>query len=214
MLGGNRIYSCYALADSEDFTGDVYTTMSVDLSPEVNFGYTVSAYVGYLKDQAATAGLQGRKEKLQDVVITIIVDGETVTADYDNATGQFTFTNVPDGKYEASLTYTYGLPRTFDIVVNGADVISDTIIGVLACNFKVDNYINANDLKLFKPQSGKNKSKNPTEYAANYFMDVNGDDFINANDLKIFKAFSGKSKSNWKGNKPEQTVQNEVSVVD
>ena len=211
---GNRIYSCYALADSEDFTGDVYTTMSVDLSPEVNFGYTVSAYVGYLKDQAATAGLQGRKEKLQDVVITIIVDGETVTADYDNATGQFTFTNVPDGKYEASLTYTYGLPRTFNIVVSGADVISDTVIGVLACNFKVDNYINANDLKLFKPQSGKNKSKNPTEYAANCFMDVNGDDYINANDLKIFKAFSGKSKSNWKGNKPEQTVQNEVSVVD
>jgi hypothetical protein len=39
-------------------------------------------------------------------------------------------------------------------------------------------------------------------------MDVNGDDYINANDLKIFKAFSGKSKSNWKGNKPEQTISN------
>ena len=203
---GNRVYSCYGLATSEDFTGTVYTTMSVDFSPEVNFGYTVSAYVGYLEYTTSTAGKLGNKEKLQNVVITIEVNGETVTADYDNSTGQFTFTGVPDGTYTASLTYAYGLPRTFTIVVNGADVVSDTVIGVINCNFNSDKYVNAKDLSAFKPLSGKRKGS--AEYTANFFMDINGDDYINAKDLTIFKRFSGKSTSNWKGNTPAQTVQN------
>ena len=174
--------------------------------PVVPSGYTVSAFVGYLDSQTATAGTLGKKEKLQNVVITIEVDGETVTATYDNSTGQFTFTDIPDGTYTASLTYAYGLPRTFIIVVDGADVVSDTVIGVLNCNFNSDKYVNAKDLTLFKPLSGKRKGS--AEYTANFFMDINGDDYINAKDLTIFKRFSGKSTSNWKGNKPAQTISN------
>lgn len=210
---GARIYDCYGIGDAAtyNYTGTVYP-MEIDLSPAV--GYTVSAYVGYLASRDATAGTLGNTSKgrqLSGVTITITTDSGDITATSDE-NGQFTLEMVPDGTYTATVAYDYGLPRTFIIVVDGADVISDTVIGIVNCNAYNNNgrdgNINSRDTSAIKAQNGKTKARNAAIYAQYYYLDVNGDGNINARDSAISKAFSGISTRTWSGNKPEQTIQN------
>lgn len=184
---GNRVYSCYALADSEDFTGTVYTTMTCDLSPEVNFGFTVSAYVGALAEPTDTYGSYATT----GAEVTINVNGTDVTAVTDE-NGQFVFERVPNGTYTATITYAYGFSRTFTIVVNGADVQSATMVGIVGCDWDGNGtVINALDANQYLSVSGA------TSTSAKYVLgiDVDRNNVINALDMNIYLKFSGKTPS-------------------
>ena len=181
---GNRVYSCYALADSEDFTGTAYTTLTCDLSPEVNFGYTVSAYIGALAKPTDTYGSYATT----GAVVTISVGGADVSATTDE-NGRFVFTGVPSGTYTATVTYDYGFERTFTIVVDGADVASDTMVGIVGCNWDGNETINPLDVTEYLKVAGA--SSTDAKYIVG--IDVDRSNAINPLDVTNYLAFSGKS---------------------
>jgi hypothetical protein len=149
------------------------------------------------------------KQKLRNVVVTMPVNGETVTADYDSSTGRFTFENIPDGTYTAKLTYPYGKAREIKIVVNGADINSSTVIGIINCNVNKDAGINATDIKVireFKSLIGAASAANRAKYEANYYLDVNGDYNINSTDIKMIREFGSTVVAVYKY--PALTIQN------
>ena len=109
---GDYIYNCYALSDPEDYPGTVYS-MTCDLSPDLTKYYDVSAYVGALASPDAAEG----SYPTTGAVITIQTDNGPIEATTDE-TGKFTLENVPNGEYEATITYRYGFSRTFTIIVS------------------------------------------------------------------------------------------------
>ncbi len=179
--GDSYIYNCYALGTAENFPGETYP-MTCDLSPEVSTGYTVSAYVGALaspEDEYGSYATTG-------AIVTITTEDGEISAVTDNE-GRFVLENVPNGEYTATITYKYGFDRTFQIIVNGADITSDTKVGIIGCNWDGDGAVNSNDYMIYKSYLGLEASQ------ANYDVgiDINRDNAINSNDYNIYTMFVG-----------------------
>ena len=177
--GDSYIYNCYALGTAENFPGETYP-MTCDLSPEISTGYTVSAYVGALaspEDEYGSYATTG-------ATVTITTEDGEISAVTDND-GKFVLENVPNGEYTATITYKYGFDRTFTIIVNGADIVSDTMVGIVGCNWDGNDLINVNDYGLYsKSVSSRVGSDN---YVTGIDIDRNG--IINVNDYGIYSRF-------------------------
>ncbi len=174
-------YNCYAISDPETYPGTVYP-MTCDLSPDQTQFYTVSAYIGALispTDQYGSFATTG-------ATVTISTDAGDISATTD-VNGKFTLENVPNGTYVATISYKYGFDRTFTIIVNGADVTSETMVGIVACNWDGNAAINTNDYAYFNEQVGK--TVNDADYDVGYNLDRNT--AVNTNDYTIYNAFVG-----------------------
>lgn len=154
--------------------------------PPVSSGHSVSAYIGAMTAPADTVG----KYAVTGAVVSIDVNGTAVTATTD-ASGKFTLTDVPDGTYTATVTYKYGFTRTFTIVVNGADVDSSTMVGIVACNWDGNAVVNSNDTVTFLAKIGAKSSS--SNYDVGFDLDRNG--VINSNDSVVFLNFIGYKES-------------------
>ena len=182
------IPNVYALSAEAGYAGSIYG-LTCDLSPELESLYTVTAYVGALAspdDQYGSYAVTGAK-----VAVTTEDGAEIFALTEDD--GSFTLTDVPNGTYEAKVTYAYGFDRTFTLIVNGADVNAgtDQMIGIVACNWDGNAVINANDYTLFNAHLGMSTSSDGYDVA--YNLDRNAS--INANDYTIYYNFVGTSSS-------------------
>ena len=176
-------YNCYAISDPETYPGKVYP-MTCDLSPDQTQFYTVTAYIGALispTDQYGSFATTG-------ATVTISTDAGDISATTDDA-GKFTLENVPNGTYVATVKYKYGFDRTFTIIVNGADVTSDTMVGIVACNWDGNSNINTNDYVVFYESLGLYDSDEG--YDVGFNLDRNS--VINNNDYIIYYEFIGES---------------------
>lgn len=154
-------------------------------APEPVSGHSVSAYIGAMTTPTDTEG----KHAVTGAVVSIDVNGTAVSATTDDS-GKFTLTDVPDGTYTATVTYKYGFTRTFTVVVNGADVESSTMIGIVACNWSNDGTINASDKAVYLKAVGAKAGTD--SYDVGIDIDRNGT--VNSSDKLIYLKFVG-SKS-------------------
>lgn len=179
--GDSYIYNCYALGTAENFPGETYP-MTCDLSPEVSTGYTVSAYVGALaspEDEYGSYATTG-------AIVTITTEDGEISAVTDNE-GKFVLENVPNGEYTATITYEYGFDRTFKIIVNSADITSDTMVGIVGCNWDGNGNISASDFSIYSQCFGFNSDSDG--YIVGVDVDRNGN--ISASDFTIYSEFFG-----------------------
>lgn len=179
--GDSYIYNCYALGTAENFPGETYP-MTCDLSPEISTGYTVSAYVGALaspEDEYGSYATTG-------AIVTITTEDGEISAVTDNE-GRFVLENVPNGEYTATITYKYGFERTFTIIVNGADIISDVMVGIVGCNWNSDIAVNSNDYAVYSKLVGQESTSDKFDIG----IDINRDGAINSNDYSIYNQFVG-----------------------
>lgn len=155
-------------------------TVAGEDTPVPTEGYTVSAYVGSLGTPSDEYGVY----PTTGAVVTITTEAGEISATTDD-TGKFTLENVPNGTYEATITYKYGFTRTFTIIVNGADVVSDTMVGIIGCNWNQNSDITAGDINVC------NSSMSATVGSDNYDvgLDINRSGDITAGDLAVAAAF-------------------------
>lgn len=175
------IHNCYALTDPETFSGTVYP-MTCDLSPDTTQYFTVSAYVGALvspEDEYGTYAITG-------AVVTVTTETGEISATTDE-NGKFVLENVPEGTYTATITYKYGFDRTFKIVVDGSDIESNTMVGIIGCNWNQNSDINAADISICNEVSGVTSGSELYKLG----FDINRSGDINAADLSICSDFSG-----------------------
>ena len=181
---GKYIHDCYALGTANDFEGAVYP-MKCDLSPELPKGYTVSAYIGALTKPTDAEGTY----RVVDAIVSLTTNDGKVISSVTDFEGCFSLLEVPSGTYTATVTYKYGFDRTFTIIVNGADVISSTMVGIVACDFSKNGTINASDYSVYA------SCINSTSASSNYDsgVDLTGNGTINASDYSIYSAFINQS---------------------
>ena len=148
-------------------------------------GYTVTAYVGALAspdDQYGSFATTGAT-----VTVTTGVGTEITGTTDDN--GMFTLQNVPNGTYEAKVTYAYGFDRTFTLIVNGADVNAgtDQKIGIVACDWDKSGDISVGDVAEFAKYRGQTSGQDG--YVVGFDIDRSGD--IAVGDMSNFVALRG-----------------------
>ena len=148
-------------------------------------GYTVTAYVGALAspdDQYGSFATTGA------TVTVTTEDGTEITGTTDD-NGMFTLQNVPNGTYEAKVTYAYGFDRTFTLIVNGADVNAgtDQMIGIVACDWDKSGDISVGDVSEFTKYRGQTSGQDG--YVVGFDIDRSGD--IAVGDMSNFVAFRG-----------------------
>lgn len=173
------VYDCYGLSSPAGFSGTVYD-MTCDLSPDITQYYTVSAYVGALISPDETYGAY----PTTGATVTISTENGDISAVTDSS-GRFTLENVPNGEYTATVTYKYGFSREFTIEVNGADIDSDIMVGIVACNWNGDAYINPNDYNLYLEKILLSFDDDGYDIG----FDLTADGFINPNDYDIYYNF-------------------------
>ena len=149
-------------------------------------GYTVSAYVGALANTNDANGTYATT----GATVTINTDAGEISAVTDE-TGKFVLENVPNGTYEATITYQYGFTRTFTIIVNGENVESTTMVGIVGCNWDGNSAINTGDYSLYAQCVGA--TVNDDSYDVGFDLDRNN--AINTADYSIYAAFVGTSTS-------------------
>lgn len=187
----------YNPADKDNYiyqVSDVYTLRTNLMRAENGLteetasaeGYTVSAYVGALAAPAEAYG----KYATTGATVTIDTDAGQISAVTDES-GKFVLENVPNGTYEATVTYKYGFTRTFTIIVNGANVESDTMVGIVGCNWDGNNAINTGDYSLYAQLVGV--TVNDDNYDVGFNLDRNM--IINTADYSIYAAFVGASST-------------------
>ena len=183
----NVVFDCYALSAPESYQATVYP-MTCDLSPDLTQYYTVSAYIGALAapdDAFGTYATTGATVSIQTA------DGTPISAVTDS-TGKFVLEKVPNGTYIATVTYKYGFARTFTIIVDGADVESDTMVGIVACNWDQTNTdITATDMAVYA--SHINETVESDSYDVGVDIDRSGD--ITALDMAVYAQFSNLTAS-------------------
>lgn len=179
-------YNCYAISDSETYPGTIYP-MTCDLSPNLTQYYTVSAYVGALASPNDTYGSYATT----GAIVTISTENGEISSTTDDA-GRFTLENVPNGTYVATISYKYGFDRTFTIEVSGADIVSDTMIGIVGCNWDETNMdITATDMAVYAMHINENSSSEGFDVGID--IDRSGD--ITALDMAIYDQFSNMTAS-------------------
>lgn len=178
--GDSYIYNCYALGTAENFPGETYP-MTCDLSPEVSTGYTVSAYVGALTSPEKEYGTYATT----GAIVSISTEDKEISAVTDE-NGKFVLENVPNGEYTATITYKYGFERTFTIIVNGTNVVSETMVGIVPCNWNGDDYININDYISYLALALTDK----TDENYDLGVDITRDGYININDYVVYLSFA------------------------
>lgn len=193
---GNSTYAykdsaIYQPANKDNYTlqvSDVYTLRTNLMRAENGLteaeasGYTVSAYVGALTSPDAESS--SSDYRVTGAVVTIETASGEISATTDE-NGQFVLENVPDGTYEATITYDYGFTRNFTIIVDGADVESSTYIGIVACNWNGDTIINPTDYDLYYARGLTGVGDENYDPA----FDLNNDGFINPSDYNIYYSF-------------------------
>jgi len=183
----NVVFDCYALSAPESYQATVYP-MTCDLSPDLTQYYTVSAYIGAL---AAPDDAFGTYATTGATVSIETEDGTPISAVTDS-TGKFVLEKVPNGTYIATVTYKYGFARTFTIIVDGADVESDTMVGIVACNWDQTNTdITATDMAVYA--SHINETVESDGYDVGVDIDRSGD--ITALDMAVYAQFSNLTAS-------------------
>ncbi|MFR5877099.1 MAG: leucine-rich repeat protein, partial [Eubacterium sp.] len=159
----NSSYYEYSPALSEDFEIETHT---------------VSGSIVIATNKNATTGKTPAKN------VNIIIDGFTVaTTDSD---GKFTF-ELETGVYEAQLKYAYGFTRTIYILVEDKDIIYDSPIPIIGCDFNKDGKIDNDDLTLF--QYIVSSKRDDVSYLE--FVDMNNDGYINAKDRMYINSCIG-----------------------
>ena len=157
--------------------------MTCDLSPDLTQYYTVSAYIGAL---AAPDDAFGTYATTGATVSIETEDGTPISAVTDS-TGKFVLEKVPNGTYIATVTYKYGFARTFTIIVDGADVESDTMVGIVACNWDGNDDISVGDFTIYVNNLGINSTNE--NYDVGIDVDLSGD--IAVGDMTNYMNFMG-----------------------
>lgn len=160
-------------------------TEAGEVAPE---GYTVTAYIGALSAPEAEYGSYATT----GATVTITTDAGEISAVTDE-TGKFVLENVPNGEYTATVTYKYGFDRTFKIIVNGADVTSETMVGIVGCNWDGNSAINANDYSVYMQYVGAESTSEDYDTG----IDIDRNNAINANDGSVYVGFVGSESSNY-----------------
>ena len=178
------IPNVYALSAEAGYAGSIYG-LTCDLSPELESLYTVTAYVGALAspdEQYGSYPVTGAK-----VAVTTEDGAEIFALTEDD--GSFTLTDVPNGTYEAKVTYAYGFDRTFTLIVNGADVNAgtDQMIGIVACDWDKSGDISVGDVSEYTKHRGQKLGQEG--YVLEFDIDRSGD--IAVGDMSNFVAFRG-----------------------
>lgn len=173
------VYDCYALSSPSGFSGTVYP-MTCDLSPDITQYYNVSAYIGALaspEDEYGSYATTG-------ATVTVSTEKGDISAVTDE-NGRFTLENVPNGEYTATVTYKYGFSREFTVIVNGADIDSKTMVGIVACDFNASGTITVADFNIY------NQAVNTVSDDVNYDLgiDLNRSDTITVADYNIYSNF-------------------------
>lgn len=154
---------------------------------EAPAGYTVTAYVGAMAKPTDTVG----KYATTGATVSITTaDGTVISATTDD-NGMFVLENVPNGTYTATVTYSSGFDRTFTIIVNGADVSSTTMVGIVGCNWDGNATINVADKNKFNAANGSSSA----DETYNVQIDIDRNGNINVADKSIYSAFNGYDSS-------------------
>ena len=141
----NVVFDCYALSAPESYQATVYP-MTCDLSPDLTQYYTVSAYIGALAEPDDAFGTYATT----GATVSIETEDGTPISAVTDSTGKFVLEKVPNGTYIATVTYKYGFTRTFTIIVDGADIESNTMIGIVACNWDgINSNITTSDMSAY-----------------------------------------------------------------
>lgn len=92
---------------------------------------------------------------------------------------------MPNGEYTATVTYQYGFSREFTVIVNGADIDSKTMVGIVACDFNASGTITVADFNIY------NQAVNTVSDDVNYDLgiDLNRSDTITIADYNIYSNF-------------------------
>lgn len=150
-------------------------------------GYTVTAYVGAMTTPTDTVG----KYATTGATVSVTTEDGTVISATTDDNGMFVLENVPNGTYTATITYKSGFDRTFTIIVNGADVSSTTMVGIVGCNWDGNATINVADYNKFNAVNGAGSADEI--YDVQIDVDRNGN--INVADMSIYSAFNGYDSS-------------------
>lgn len=150
---------------------------------EAPAGYTVTAYVGAL---AAPTDATGTYATTGATVSITTEDGTVISATTDD-NGMFVLENVPNGTYTATITYKYGFDRTFTIIVNGANVSSTTMVGIVGCNWDGNTVINISDYNVYNLYKGLYS----TDEGFDVGLDIDRLGVINIGDYNIYNKFKG-----------------------
>ena len=154
---------------------------------EAPAGYTVTAYVGAMTKPTDKVG----KYAVTGATVSITTADDTVISATTDNSGMFVLENVPNGTYTATVTYSCGFERTFTIIVNGADVSSTTMVGIVACNWDGNNTINIADKNKFTAANGSSSA----DETYNVQIDIDRNGNINVADKSIYSAFNGYDSS-------------------
>lgn len=175
------VYDCYALSSPSGFSGTVYP-MTCDLSPDITQYYNVSAYIGALaspEDEYGSYATTG-------ATVTVSTEKGDISAVTDD-NGRFTLENVPNGEYTATVTYQYGFSREFTVIVNGADIDSKIMVGIVGCNWDGNDSVNTADYSLYAELVGA--TVHDDNYDKGFDLDRNTS--INTADYSIYSSFVG-----------------------
>lgn len=144
----------------------------------VQTGHSVTAYIGALATPTDAYGTYA----VTGAVVTI--DGKSAVTDEN---GMFTVEDLVDGTYEATVDYKSGFARTFTVVVAGADVVSDTKVGIVGCNLNGDTMVTGADYAIYAKALGLRKGQEGYDVT----VDINHDAMITGADYAIYAKFLG-----------------------
>lgn len=150
---------------------------------EAPAGYTVTAYVGALATPTDATGTYATT----GATVSITTADDTVISATTDDNGMFVLENVPNGTYTATITYKYGFERTFTIVVNGADVSSTTMVGIVGCNWDGNTVINISDYNVYNQYKGLYS----TDEGFDVGLDIDRLGVINIGDYNVYNKFKG-----------------------
>lgn len=183
----------YALVDSYDDYDGVLYLMTCDVTPD--FGYNITGEIVIMTNQndvtngtpaygAYTVDVYADADRT-DLVTSVTTVSET--NENNETKNMFNIRGLLNGRYYATISSEYSIPRNVEIVVSGSDIDAG-MIPMICCEFTKDGSITADDAKIIYKSAASGEL---SEYC-----ELTGDGYVTADDAKILYVFAADSSYN------------------
>lgn len=176
----------YALVDSfTDYDGVLYL-MTCDVTPD--FGYNITGEIVIMTNQndvtngtpaygAYTVDVYADADRT-DLVTSVTTVSET--NENNETRNMFNIRGLLNGRYYATISSEYSIPRNVEIVVSGSDIDAG-MIPMICCDFDKDSLISSADAKIVYTSIVNENLKD--------YCELDGDDVVASSDAKIVYQF-------------------------
>lgn len=176
----------YALVDSYDDYDGVLYLMTCDVTPD--FGYNITGEIVIMTNQNdVTNGTPAYGTYTVDVYADadrtdLVTSVTTVSETNENneTKNMFNIRGLLNGRYYATISSEYAIPRNVEIVVSGSDIDAG-MIPMICCDFDKDSLISSADAKIVYTSIVNENLKD--------YCELDGDGVVASADAKIVYQF-------------------------